>query len=318
MRNISILSIKSWLVVALLASMFFTSCEEEFIPDTDVSQQEIVVEGYVEVGNGSNPTFVILTRSIPFISTISQDKFAELFIKGASVTVNDGDKDVALTEICLNQIPDNLREEVYKLLGFNPDSTAIDICVYADILNLINRDYGKKYDLTVNVEGKTLTASTTIPQFVPLYGFRWDDTPGISSDSLARLFVTINDPAGVDNYYRYFTAQGNSPLIPPFGSVTDDAIFGGQEFEFPLQKAERRGSDFDPESFGYYTRGDSVSIKWCTLDKAHFDFWNTRDFNANSGGPFSSYTRIATNIEGGLGIWGGYAVDTYRLFAPPK
>ncbi|MBK7223573.1 MAG: DUF4249 family protein [Saprospiraceae bacterium] len=54
------------------------------------------------------------------------------------------------------------------------------------------------------------------------------------------------------------------------------------------------------------------------LDKVHFDFWKTRDFAANSGGPFSSYTRIKTNINGGLGIWGGYSVQNYRLYCPPK
>ena len=51
-------------------------------------------------------------------------------------------------------------------------------------------------------------------------------------------------------------------------------------------------------------------------DEAHFDFWNTRDFSANSAGPFSSYTRIKGNVDGALGIWGGYSVDSYRLFVP--
>jgi hypothetical protein len=296
----------------------FTSCEEEYIPETSISEQEIVVEGYVEVGEGSNPTFVILTRSIPFISTINPDKFTELFVRNAEVSVFDGDKTVALTEICLSQIPEELKAQVYAVLGFNPDSSSVDICVYADLFGQITKDYGRKYDLKVIVEGKTITASTTVPAFTGLSNFMWVDPPGTPSDTLAQLNVTIDDPAGIKNYYRYLTATGDDVLIPPFGSVTDDAIFDGKKFEFPLQKAERRGGDFDPESFGLFMRGDSVFVKWCSIDKAHFDFWNTRDFSANSGGPFSSYTRIATNIKGGLGIWGGYACNTYRLYAPPK
>ena len=302
----------------LLPVFILISCEENYVPDTSVSQQEIVVEGYIESGEGSNPTFVILTKSIPFISTIKSDQFSELFVKDASVSVFDGSKTVALTQICLNQIPAELKKEVYRVLGLNPDSTAANICVYVDLLNQLKRESGRKYDLKVIAEGKTLTATTTIPPFVGLHDFKWAPPPGAPRDTLAELNVKINDPKGVKNFYRYFTSTEGGSLIPPFGSVTDDAIFDGKEFEFPLQRAQRRGGGFDPETFGLYKRGDSITIKWCSIDKEHFDFWNTRDFSANSGGPFAAYTRIATNINGGLGIWGGYAVATYSLKVPPK
>lgn len=306
-------------ILISLSILFFASCEEEYIPDTSISEQEIVVEGYIEVGEGANPTFIILTKSIPFITTIAADKFTELFIKGAEVSVFDGDKTVPLSEFCLSDVPDNLKEQVYAVLGLNPDSTAADICVYADIFGLIKKEYGRSYDLKIKTGDKILTATTTVPEFVELYNFKFNDPPGAPKDTLAELMVKINDPSGVKNYYRYFTATGKDRrLTPPFGSVTDDAIFDGRAFDFPLQKAQRRGGDFDPETFGLYERGDSVFVKWCTIDKAHFDFWNTRDFAANSGGPFASYTRISTNIQGGLGIWGGYAVKTYNLYCPPK
>jgi hypothetical protein len=298
----------------------FSSCEEPYIPSTSEQEQEIVVEGYIEAGEGANPTFVILTKSIPFISTISADKFAELFVKGASVTVFDGDKTVQLTEVCLSQIPEDLRDEVFSVLGLNPDSAAVDICVYADLFSQIKREQGRSYDLKVQVEGKTLTATTTIPEFAGLFDFTFKEPPGVPRDTLAELRVKIKDPADKKNYYRYFTATNKDRrFIPPFGSVTDDALFDGMEFEFPLQKASRRGDgDFDPDSFGLYRRTDSVFVKWCNIDKAHFDFWNTRDFSANRGGPFASYTRISSNIKGGLGIWGGYAIETYALYVPPK
>ncbi|MBP6446560.1 MAG: DUF4249 domain-containing protein [Saprospiraceae bacterium] len=306
------------LSLMLFISVLLVSCEENYIPDTSVSEQEIVVEGYIEYGEGASPTYVILTRSIPFISTIKADQFSSLFIKKATVTVFDGTKNVNLPELCLDQIPADLKREVYAVLGLNPDSTTSNICVYADIFNQLKREPGRKYDLIVVAEGKTLTASTTIPNYIPIYGFKWKEPPGKPRDTLAELNVKINDPKGFKNYYRYFTATQGGPLIPPFGSVTDDAIFDGKEFEFPLQRAQRRGGGFDPETFGLYRRGDSITVKWCTIDKAHFDFWNTRDFSASSGGPFAAYTRISTNINGGLGIWGGYAVGVYSMKVPPK
>jgi len=301
---------------AFLVCISFVACEEEYIPDTNLQQQEVVVEGYVEVGSNSNPTFVILTKSIPFISTIEPDKFSELFLRGATVTVSDGDKIVTLTELCLSDIPEELKAQVYEVLGFSPDSNAIDICLYVDILGQLTKDYGRRYDLKVLIDGKEITASTTVPQFVPLENLKWDDTPGIPSDTLAQLIVTIDDPAGVANFYRYQTATEGRGFLAPFTSVIDGDIFDGKRFDVPLQKAERRGGDFDPESFGLYLRGDTVTIKWSTLDKAHFNFWNTRDFSANSGGPFSSYTRISSNIKGGLGVWGGYATEQYKSFVP--
>lgn len=307
------------IIYVSLSLLFLSSCEQSYTPETSDVEQEIVVEGYIEAGPGANPTYVILTKSIPFLSTIDPNKFTELFIKGAQVTVNDGTNVVELIEFCLDDVPDDLKDEVYAVLGLNPDSATVDICVYADIFGQIKKEPGRKYDLTVKTGNKTLTATTTIPEYVELTNFKWVDPPGKPNDTLAELNVTINDPANVENFYRYFTATGEDPqLIPPFGSVTNDAIFNGQSFEFPLQKAQRRGGDFNPDAFGLYKRGDSVFVKWCGIDKAHFNFWNTRDFAANSGGPFSSYTRISTNINGGLGIWGGYAVRTYNLYCPPK
>ena len=307
----------SYFLFFVAALLTLQSCEEAYIPDTNQIDQQYVVEGYIENGANALPTYVLVTRSIPYISSIGPDLFSTLFVKGAMVTVNDGEKEVQLTQLCTADLPPDIRKLALETLGFNPDSTMIDLCVYVDLTNQITKKVGQKYDLKVEVDGNVMTASTTIPPFAPLFDFRWDDPPGEPSDSLARLWTKIADPDG-PNFYRYLTAENDGRLIPPFQSTTDDVFFEGKEFEFPISKAETRDGDFDPESFGLFSRGDSITIKWCTLDKEHFDFWNTRDFASNSGGPFSSYTRIKTNIKGGLGIWGGYSVGTYRLYCPPK
>ena len=67
-------------LILLFASLVtFSSCEEEYIPDTNAAEQEIVVEGYIEAGEGSLPPYVIITRSIPFISEVNSGEFADLF-----------------------------------------------------------------------------------------------------------------------------------------------------------------------------------------------------------------------------------------------
>lgn len=309
--------------MALLIGMMLNSCEEPFIPNESQAETQYVIEGYIEAGVGANPTYVMITKTFPFLSEIGAETISGLFVNGAEVSVNDGDKTVSLTELCLNDIPEEYRDQISAVLGFDSDSIQTDICIYVDIFDSLSREAGRSYQLDVYIDGHHISAVTTIPEFAGLSDFRWDDSPGIDQDSFAELNVTVNDPAGVQNFYRYLTATGKErTLVPPvFGSVVDDAVFDGKDFEIPLPRTYKRGSrgdDFDPDTYGLFERGDSVFIKWCNLDKAHFDFWNTRDNASSSGGPFSSYTRIISNIDGGIGIWGGYSVELYRLYCPEK
>jgi len=297
-------------------SMLLVSCIEEYVPPQEETTPEFVVEGFIEAGEGSLPAYVLITQSIPFLSTIDLSTFNSLFVNDAIVTVNDGTKDVQLTELCLNDLPDPIRAVAAELLGVDPDSTSLNICAYVDLNDELDRREGGSYDLSISTDNTEITATTTIPEFVPLFDLRWDDLPGVPSDTLARLFTTINDPADQTNFYRYFTEENDEGLVIPFQSVVNDAFFDGQEFEFPLNKAERRDADFDPNTFGFYTRGDSITIKWMTIDEAHFDFWTTLEFSRNSSGPFSSFNRVTSNVDGALGIWGGYAVGFYREFVP--
>lgn len=296
---------------------FLFSCQQDYIPETSEADQQYVVEGVIEAGEGSNVAYVLLTRSLPFIGSIDSGLLNQLFVHDADVRVNDGEHEVVLTELCLADLPDDIRNQASELLGFNADSIEVNICAYVDFLDLLNRREGGKYALDINVGDDHLSSITTIPYFVPIQSTRWDDPPGEPNDTLAELLVTVDDPKGENNYYRYFTGFPGEPLISPFASVAEDVFFDGQSFEFPLSKAEPRGEDFD-DTFGLFTRGDSVVVKWTTIDEASFLFWNTLEFSANSGGPFSSYTRIQGNIEGGLGAWCGYAVGYYDLLVPVK
>ncbi|MEM9546415.1 MAG: DUF4249 domain-containing protein [Bacteroidota bacterium] len=302
----------------LLIAVVYWSCTEEFIPDTSEEDQLLVVEGFIEAGEGAMPTYVLLTKSIPFLSTIDLNTFNELFVNDAKVTVFDGTDTVELLEYCLEELPEEVRQAAAEALGFDADNTTLNICAYVDLFDLIDRKEGGKYDLRIELENEVITASTTIPPMVPLFNLRWDDPPGEPSDTLARLWVTIDDPVEEANYYRYFTEENDEGLISPFSSVVNDNFFDGKEFEFPLTKAESSETGFDANSFGLYYRGDSIRIKWMTLDEAHYEFWNTLEFSRNNSGPFSSYNRVTSNVEGALGVWGGYAVRYYEEFVPFK
>ena len=304
------------LIVSFVCILMINACEKEFIPEIPVDVEQYVIEGYVEAGEDAPATYVLITKSIPFFGELTPDQLTNLFVKDAKVTVSDGEKTVELLRICWSDLGPDIQAQIATTLGIVADSVTIDICAYLDILNTLDPQIGKTYDLRVEIGEEVLTASTTIPMHVPLDSLKFIQPPGNEGDTLAELRSFINDPAGIANYYRYFTEVNGQGLIPGFNSVVDDAFFDGQSFEFPISKSESRTDPPDPEVFGLFYRGDSVRIKWANIDAEHYEFWNTLEFNAVNQGPFSSYTRISSNINGGLGIWGGYSSSQYNLIVP--
>ena len=304
------------IVGCLLIGLLMFSCEEEFIPEPVPGAEGIVVEGYIEAGDQPTPPYVILTKSFPFFSELRTDELNNSFIRDAEVTVTEGDNTVTLTEICLDEVPVEFQEQVSNFLGVPLDSIGFNFCAYIDLSGQMLGEAGKTYDLEIKTGNEVLTASTTIPQIVPLDTLWFTQPPGEPSDLYAELRVLLSDPGDEANFYRYQTSEQFGPYLSAFGSVTDDLLFDGQSFEFPLPKAEAPGTEFDQESYGYYVRGTTVIVKWMSLDEDHFNFWNTLEFSRANQGPFSSYTRIDHNIEGGIGIWGGVAARYYELEVP--
>ena len=300
-------------LIAFLFLALLQSCQESYVPDTVSEGPNFVIEGFVEAGQGSMPAYVLISESIPFLSEISADQLTELNVVGAEVDISDGENTVRLTEVCLSDLPEGIKEEVATLLGLNPDDLQIDYCLYLDVLDQLNRDFNKTYDLRVQIGDEEMTATTTIPTLVPMDSVYFTEIPGSPIDSLAQLWLNIDDPAG-PNFYRYFTDDGTGRLTTsPFGSVTNDIFFDGQDFDFPLTKGAVRGAETDPSTFGFFNVGDTTTIKWCSLDENHFKFWETYEFNLNNQGPFASYIRVSHNIDGALGVFGGLAVDLKRI-----
>lgn len=296
-------------------ALFFTvwSCEEEFIPPVISTGDQLVVEGYIEAGDVPTPPYVLLTRSFPFFNELSQDQLSNAFVHDAVVTVSDGTRSVVLTEVCLADVPEAVRNQIGAFIGLSPDSIGFNICAYVDASFSMLGEAGKTYSLTIETPTEKLTAVTTIPIPVPLDTLYFTAPPGTPNDTLAQLLVRLSDPVDVRNYYRYFTRTNDGFFDKPFTSVTDDRLFDGQQFLFPLTKAQSPGSDFDFNTFGLYRIGDETTIKWMNIDEGQFDFWNSLEFSRSNQGPFSSYTRVSHTIDGGLGVWAGIAARYYTL-----
>ncbi|MEM8908626.1 MAG: DUF4249 domain-containing protein [Bacteroidota bacterium] len=287
------------------------ACEEEITPIGSDDPPEIVVEGFIEGGELPTPPVVIITKSIPFSRIVGDGRLSSLFVHDAEVQVSNGSQTVQLSEFCWDDLEEDQKRSILENFNLGFDSLAVNVCVYTDPnINFLG-EIGQTYDLEILAEGKRLTAQTTIPPHVPIDSlfFKPNTAP------FWELLGFIEDVDSLASFYRYFTSINQAPFISPVTSVSDDLFFNGQSFEFPLNKAERGGS-VPIQEYGLYYAGDTVGVKWTTIDEVHFNFWSTLEFNSFNQGPFGSYTRVESNIDGGLGIWGGYANSYYFIIVP--
>lgn len=309
-----------YLIFIITLIISFISCEEEYIPEIANAEPEIVVEGYIEAGPNAIPPYVLLTRSTSFFSTIDANQISNLFVHDAAVRITNETDTIVLQELCLSSLDEFQQQLAANLLGLGDiDSIGIDICAYIEpSFTPQVGEAGKTYDLTIEVEDKTITASTKIPVTAPLDSLRYVAHPSPDNDTLVELRCFINDPVNTLDFYRYFTQRNSEPTFTAPNSVIDDVLFNGEVFEIPLARGQvvNTPEDFDPTTFGYFWRGDTITVKWCTIDQDHYDFWSTLEFNSGSEGPFASFTRVKSNINGGLGIWGGYGASYHTLIVP--
>lgn len=312
-------------------SLALVGCEQEWTDmPTTFDGPEIVVEAYVENSDNANPPYVILTKSTEYLDTIGLNELNDLFIHDAEVWITDGIDTAFLTEICwsdLQGLDSTLLNNVLQGFGIPSADSIGDLnwCAYVDVNSFFGAPQliaqeGRTYSLYAKTtDNKVVRASTTTPQKVLLDSIWYTDHPDFpDNDTLVQMNIRFHDPGGIANYYRVFTKQNDKPMVPQGfqASVSDDKIVDGQEVEFFVSRGQSMSEPFDQETFGYFWRGDTIVIRFATLDYTHFRFWKTSEYNTGSQGPFGSYVRIESNIEGGLGIFGGISYTDYTIVVP--
>ncbi len=119
---------------------------------------------------------------------------------------------------------------------------------------------------------------------------------------------------------RYFTRRNREAYYPGRNSVFDDQVVNGaKNAQYPLQAGSASDRTNFSDSSGFIFRGDTVTLKWCAIDRGVFRFYSTYEYSIGTvGNPFSSPINVQTNVAGGaLGVWAGYGV-TYTTIVVPK
>lgn len=299
-------------VALVIAAFFMASCEKDITVDIPQVGKKPVIEGFIFQGEYAT---VNITWSFPYFQPLTGIDFndpnaiTQFLVTDANVYLNDG----FITE----KLELTYDPAVFPPLAYKGDS--------------IIGTAGRTYTLSIQFPGYNLASSTTIPYPVPLdsIGFKLDG----NQDSLGYAYMYFQEPSTVGNIYRLFSKRPSYEAYKPTSavgnSVLDDQAYNGQYIEFLFGRPNRTARVFydeddttatntDDEDRGYWRLGDTIMVRFCTIDRPAYDYIKTLENSAGtSGNPFSNPTTVKTNITGGdaLGGWVGYGVFDIQIIA---
>ncbi|NEN24694.1 DUF4249 domain-containing protein [Cryomorpha ignava] len=310
------------ILILVAFTLLFASCEREIEIDVPTGETQIVVEGTIETGQ---PPVVLLSKTRGFFEPTSAQDIANSYIDNAEVRVNG----ILLNRICSDSLPPEFQAIVSGLIGISiEDLDDLRICAYIGLDPALIGTENTIYDLSVTAEGKELSATTKIPAIIEpdSVWFRlWADSP-----QYGYVFCNLSDPDTLNNAYRIFTKRigpndNNNPIddlyYAPLGSTFIDEFFNGETIEVGFTRGQPansiRPTDQGDES-GYFEIGDTFIFKFCSITKASYEFYLTFESQQGANGsPFASPANVISNINGGLGIWAGYACSRDTIIAIP-
>lgn len=290
---------KLLMVCLLLAGI--SGCEKNVSFKLEETKPKLVVEATIENGQ---PPIVFLSNSLSFYSKVDPAIIADNFVRNAIVTISNGTLTHQLKEYA---------QPVgggYYFYYYSVDPSSPSTLFYGELK--------KNYSLRIQTGSDVYTATTTIPDTTKrIDSVFWKPAPPGNPDNKVSLMVRATDRSGFGDYIRYFTKRNNETFYPGINSVYDDQVIDGSSYEVMVERGLDRNADNPPGSV-YFDKGDTITFKLCSIDKATFDFWRTMEFNfASIGNPFSTPTKVISNISGeALGYFGGYGAQVRTIVVP--
>lgn len=300
---------KKWLAL-FLSSLLYISCEKEVNIKLNDGEKKIVVEGVIEL---NEVPYVTLTRSIGFFDKINLNSVE--YISNAQIKVTDitSSQFVNLKEYIIDT---TIGSNTFKFSVYGPDIQD------PNALNFIGIS-GHIYKLEILESGKTYESYTQIPFNVGLDSLWIEPVPG-RGDTFSSIKAIYTDPDTFGNSVKVETKanrykKDGSPELfyTSFSSVYNDDIINGTKIDLSIDLGYNKSRTYTQKEYqtiGYVRKGDTVTVKWSTIDKKVFTFWETLSFSEGSvGNPFSSPVQVQGNIPGAIGVWGGYGAKFYTL-----
>jgi hypothetical protein len=291
------------------------SCVKDISLDLPPYEPKIVVEGRIEPGV---PPFVLLSNSLNLYASTSISDLENNFITDAQVFVNNGVDTIQLDLFCTSTLPPQLIPIVAELLGYTEQELQnINICAYSTLDPNWLGTIGTTYNLEIHHQGEVFNSTTQIKIPTPLDSVYWSERPNLPGWGF--MSATLTDPAGPGDAYRWESKRLNHysdgtekdpNFLAPFNSAFDDQFFDGIQFSFYYDNpGSYDDSTISSANQGYYALGDTVVVKWSTIDYSVYEFLRYEDTQiANGGSPFASPVNIPSNVSNNaLGLWAGFS-----------
>lgn len=304
---------KKYLTILISSILIlFTGCQSEIDVDLPEYSPKLVVEGTIENGQ---PAMVVLSKSIPYFSHIDLNYILNnVVVSNAVVTVtaSDGESE----QLTFQYAPDAPLYYAYKsshLVGKTNTS----------------------YTLTIQYDGKTYTAKTTIPHTFDLDSI-WFDHTDILADTMCPLRMLLTDNAAEDNFYG-FSVKVKCPTLHDrlwvhcLPVAFDDQTFNGQTFNYEIARSSPSAflmptmSQAEQQNYMRMTfrPGDTVYVKHSMMNHDTYRFMITGGTEAAYGtNPFINPAPVASNIKcdngEALGAWCGFASKIDTLIWPKQ
>jgi hypothetical protein len=315
-------SLKTISLITIIITLLI-ACEKDIQLNLPKPDEKIVVEGIIEP---NFPPIIMLSKNTAYFSKIDLDTYKNLFIHNADVKVNN----IKLFEINTSQINDSLNN-LSEIMGISVDTiikaiqnfmgiTRYDLSnlnyyIYTTLDTTVWGKIGMKYNLNINIKGeKNISSTTSIPKPLAPDSLWFQDDK--SKSGLGFLWIQITDPPNEENFYRMFTLRLNKDkyFIANTPSIVDDRFFNGKTLSTYIHRGTTNITEaIKNYNFGMFDKGDTVIVKFCTIDRQTYDFWKTAEQDIrNNGSPFSMPSNIKSNIINGIGIWSGYG-SNYKM-----
>lgn len=305
-----------------MAVFILYSCTKEIVIDLPEYSPKLVVEGRIEPGA---PPVVFLTKSNDIYASTNVNDILGSFVHGADVKVFDGSDTFQLQELCSQDLPPDLKPLVADFLGLEESQLdEVDICAYTSLDPNSFGMVGGTYELFIQSEGESYNSLTNINPPNPLDTLYFKKNTEGETDR-GYIYAKCTDPPGTGNAYRWQSmrinnstngATANTNFQTPLNSAFDDAFVEGIQFDFQFNDPSSFGEEVPDELKGFFSVGDTVIIRFSTIDHDVYTFLRQKDNQIQNGGsPFASPSPIPSNITGGaLGVWAGYGVWEDTVF----
>lgn len=163
--------------------------------------------------------------------------------------------------------------------------------------------YDTRYELSVEVEGETYTATSYMPRKVEFTEVKYEKItqnpmfPTLQyGDTTYNVALSFLDPQGETNFYRLVMYRNDTLVRRNDLTVLDDTYFTADTIHYT--------------PWTNFYEGDTVLLELRSFDRAAFQFYTTMQAAMQAGGAFSLPDNPKSNFSGGaLGHFTAFSGD---------